>query len=120
MNTPAADISVLVGKKFACVKVRGRANFAASLDFDRLLTGLRQKGFGFFVIELAECAFMDSTFLGVLAGFGLKMTGGDSETSGHAVELLNPNARISELLENLGVMHLFAISRGQCADPATL
>ena len=28
-----------------------------------------------------------------------------------AIELLNPNARISELLENLGVLHLFKVSQ---------
>jgi len=120
MSTPAADISVLVGKKFACVKIRGRANFTASIDFDRLVNGLREKGCLCFVIELSECALMDSTFLGVLAGLGLKMTEGHAAANGHSVELLNTNARIAELLENVGVLHLFKISQGQCAPAETL
>ena len=120
MSAPAADISVLVGKKFACVKVRGRANFTASIDFDRLLKGLREKGYLCFVIELSECALMDSTFLGVLARFGKEMTEGYAGADGQAVELLNPNARISELLENVGVLYLFRVSQGQCASPEAL
>jgi hypothetical protein len=59
---------------------------------------------------------MDSTFLGVLAGFGMKsvaMKNGDS--GGLRIELDNPNSRISELLENLGVAHLFTIHQGVAA-----
>jgi hypothetical protein len=32
--------------------------------------------------------------------------------------LLNPNARITELLENLGVLHLFSIRNGPLIAPA--
>ena len=59
---------------------------------------------------------MDSTFLGVLTGFGLQMNpqaGGDAGT----IELLNPNTRISELLENLGVLHLFKITQAPLQPP---
>jgi anti-sigma B factor antagonist len=107
---------VLVGEKFACVKILGRANFNTSIDFKTLITELRQKGYGYFVLELTECLLMDSTFLGVLAGFGLKMTGGDSPGE-RGIELLNPNPRITELLENLGVLHLFRVSHGELNLP---
>ena len=66
---------VLAGEQFACIKISGRANFTSSIDFRTLITELRQKGYTFFVLDLSECALMDSTFLGVLAGFGLKMSG---------------------------------------------
>jgi len=108
---------VLVGKQFACVKIAGRANFNVSIDFKTLLTELRQKGFSYFVIELSECLLMDSTFLGVLAGFGLKMSQPSDHSPPHLVELRNPNARITELLENLGVLHLFNTSQGPLAAP---
>jgi len=36
---------VLVGKRFACVKIAGRANFNVSIEFKTLLTELWQKGF---------------------------------------------------------------------------
>jgi len=111
---------VLVGKDFACIKIAGRANFNASINFKTVLTELRQKGFSYFVIELSECLLMDSTFLGVLAGFGLKMSQPADGSPPHLVELRNPNARITELLETLGVLHLFNISRGPLATPETV
>ena len=44
---------------------------------------------------------MDSTFLGVLAGFGLKRNPNGS-SDGCGIELLNASARVTELLDNLG------------------
>lgn len=121
MNSPAAQISVLAGQRFACVKIKGRANFTSSIDFNTLVTQLRERGFTYFVIELSECSLMDSTFLGVLAGFGLKMIPKNgAAANGACVELRNPNARIAELLENVGVLHLFKTSEGELASPETL
>src|SRR5581483_6367099 len=51
---------------------------------------------------------MDSTFLGVLSGIGLKFCA-TSNGQGSALELVNPNPRIVEVLDNLGVSHLFQI-----------
>src|SRR5215472_1795015 len=111
MNTPSASMFVLVGEQFACIKIIGRANFTSSIDFKTLIGELRQKGYTYFVLDLSECALMDSTFLGVLAGFGLKLCGAN-KPGASPIELLNPNPRISELLENLGVIHLFKLSEG--------
>ena len=108
MSTLSAKLLVLVGKDFACVKISGRANFSFSPDFKVLLTGLAQKGYTHFIIDLSECVLMDSTFLGVLAGFGLKMNQAGAPNQ-RGIELLNPNARVTELFENLGVLHLFKI-----------
>ncbi len=108
---------VLAGEQFACVKIIGRANFGSSIDFRTLINELRQKGYTFFVLDLSECTLMDSTFLGVLAGFGLKMSATQQEGDEPAIELLNPNARITELLENLGVLHLFRLTQGELKPP---
>ena len=116
MASPSANLSVLVGSNFACVKIAGRANFASSPDFKTLIEQLRQKGYAHFIVDLSECVLMDSTFLGVLAGFGLKMNqAGASNQRG--IELFNPNARITELLENLGALHLFKIITGALQLP---
>lgn len=98
---------VLTGQQFACVKVAGRANFATSVDFKNVLTGLTDKGYPYLVVELSECPLMDSTFLGVLAEFGVKMNPAPGDCAKQAIELRNPNPRVVELLENLGVLHLF-------------
>jgi anti-anti-sigma regulatory factor len=111
MSNPTAKLSVLVGENFACVKIAGRANFMSSPDFKTLLTELNQKGYCRFIVDLSECLLMDSTFLGVLAGFGL-MKNPDGTPGRCEIELANPNARISELLENLGVLPLFKVTTG--------
>ena len=112
----AANLSVLVGKNFACVKIAGRANFACSPDFKTLLDELAQKGFTHFIIELSECALMDSTFLGVLAGFGMKLSAKNTPAD-RGIELHNATARVSELLENLGAAHLFKSTSGPLQLP---
>src|SRR5438046_6791784 len=93
MNTPSANLSVLVGDQFACIKIVGRANFSSSIDFKTLLNELKDKGYSYFVLDLSACTLMDSTFLGVLAGFGLKMLSNQKVPGDPAIELLNPNAR---------------------------
>jgi anti-anti-sigma regulatory factor len=113
----SATLSVLVGKNFVCLKIGGRANFASSPDFKTLLNELAQKGFRHFIIDLGECVLMDSTFLGVLAGFGMKLNpcGAPAE---RGIELHNATARVSELLENLGAAHLFKTTSGPLQLPA--
>src|SRR5205814_9194252 len=112
MKTPASNLLVWVGDKVVCIKIAGRASFNSSVDFKTLITSLHQKGYPRFVMDLSQCLLMDSTFLGVLAGLGLKfgaIRNGDPEP---CLELLNPNARIVDLLENLGVSHLFKVLKG--------
>ena len=119
MNSLANNLAVWVGDQLVCVKVAGRANFSGSVDFKTLVTGLWEKGYHRFVLDLSECLLMDSTFLGVLAGLGLKLNNhpapaGQANANGqHAIELLNPSPRIADLLENLGITHLFDIRRGR-------
>lgn len=110
MSASAATLLVFVSDKLACIRILGRANFTSSLDFKTLVQELLRKDYKCFVLDLTDCVLMDSTFLGVLAGFGLKMNAGhDEAANGHSIELMNPNPRIAELLENLGVLHLFAV-----------
>ena len=116
MSTSPAKLSVLVGKDFACLKIAGRANFSFSPDFKTLLTELSQKGYNRFVIDLSECMLMDSTFLGVLAGFGIKLNQAGAPDQ-RGIELLNANARVTELLENLGALHLFKTTSGALPLP---
>src|SRR6267142_6868375 len=106
MVKSSVNLSVFVGKNFACVKIAGRANFSFSPDYKTLLAELVQKGYGHFIIDLSECVLMDSTFLGILSGFGLKLNPA-SGAGQPGIELLNSNTRVTELLETLGVLHLF-------------
>src|SRR5258705_5941808 len=106
MNAPSAKLLVLVGEKFSCIKIVGKANFNSSVDFKALVSELRQKGYTYFVLDLSECLLMDSTFLEVLTGFKLKLGQEDHDRCDSRIELLNANPQITDLLENLGVIHL--------------
>jgi anti-sigma B factor antagonist len=113
MSNSAASLMVALFDHVVCIKVSGKANFTSSIDLKKVVTELAQRGCKHFVLDLSECVLMDSTFLGTLAGIGLKYGNGNSEGNAAAVELLNPNSRIAELLENLGVAHLFTISKNE-------
>ena len=116
MAAPSAKMLVLACKDFACVKIAGRVNFTYGPDFKTLMTELARNGYSHFIIDLSECALMDSTFLGILAGFGLKLNPAGSPDN-HGIELLNPNSRIADLLENLGALHLFKVTTGTLQLP---
>ena len=112
MTNNAPSLQVALVDHAAIVKVDGRANFNTSVTFKRLVTELKNRGFDQFLVDLSDCVTMDSTFLGVLAGFGLKGSVAKPEPGNIAIELLNPNERIMELLESLGVLHLFKVAQG--------
>ena len=106
-----AKMMVLVDSNTACVKISGRANFTSSVDFKTLINELHQNGSNCFILDLTDCVLMDSTFLGVLAGFAVKMSGGNGHGKAGRIELFNPNTRITDILESLGVLHLFHITK---------
>jgi len=110
MKPTAANLSVWVSEREAWIRIGGRASFNNSVDFKTLINSLAQNGCSHFILDLTECLVMDSTFLGVLAGLGIKYPHNGNDNP--AFDLLNPNNRIADLLENLGVMHLFHIVRG--------
>lgn len=122
MSTAPAQLSVFVSGHLACIKIAGRANFTASIDFKQLVNELQQKGFTCYVLDLSECMLMDSTFLGVLAGLALKMREPKCGKNGHdsQIGLLNANGRNLESLENLGVLPMFKILNGTDRLPAEL
>jgi hypothetical protein len=75
------------------------------------------KGLKEFVLDLSDCLIMDSTFLGVLAKTGLQVHKQlPNNASVNHVHLLNPNERVNNLIDNLGVLGFFDIL---CDDRAT-
>ena len=109
-NSPV--ISVAVVEHTAFIKLPPRANFASSVEFKTLVNELRPRGVDRFVLDLGACVTMDSTFLGVLAGLALRNSDGkeiNRDGEKLRLDLLNPNQRIADLLDNLGVVHLFNV-----------
>lgn len=116
MTTSPANLMVLTGDRFACVKVTGRATFTQAVDFKALLAGLEARGYPCIVIELSECSLMDSTFLGVLAALAARLNVANGECETRAIELRHANARLVDLLESLGVLHLFKMGHEETVD----
>jgi anti-sigma B factor antagonist len=114
MSESSAKLMVAVCDQVVFIKINGRGDFNLSLDLKKLFDELRQRGYRRFVLELCSCLMMDSTFLGLLASQALKFSDA-SQPPGASMALINPNPRIAEVLENLGVAHLFKIT--DCADP---
>ena len=114
MKTPVSSgLTVCMGKDEVWIRVCGRANFSCSHDLKKLVHELQERGYHSFVLDLSECLLMDSTFLGVLAGLGLKLSANGNGKPPRSIQLLNPSTRIAELLENLGVTQLFQVRHGQ-------
>jgi anti-sigma B factor antagonist len=111
-----ANLMVAVFDQGVCIKVCGKADFTSSLDLKKLINELWLRGHNRFVFELCDCVTMDSTFLGMLSGLGLKFRNG-SASQGSPLELFNPKPRITEVLDSVGVAHLFKITC--CTDPLT-
>jgi len=120
MTMSPTRLFVSVAEPAVYLKIAGRANFASSVDFKTLVSELRRRGCFRFVLDLTDCPLMDSTFLGVLAGLGLQLAQATPAAPETGIELLNPHARVADLLDNLGIAHLFKTTQGAPPlDPCT-
>ena len=115
MSVTSSRLWVAVQDSTVFIKIAGRANISISVDFKRVLLELHQRGYRHFVMDLTSCLIMDSTFLGVLAGFRLKMGQPAGNGESLCISLLNPNPRVADLLDNLGIIQLFNIINGEAA-----
>ncbi len=101
-----SSISVAVEPPEAWIRIAGRAAVESSRDFKAAVQKLTAEGTTHFILDLSECFLMDSTFSGVLAGL---IGPADSTAAGQPVRrftLVQPNERVADLLDNLGVLPL--------------
>ena len=71
-------------------------------DFSR---EMMNRGHREFVLDLKNCSVMDSTFMGTLAGMGLRL----KELGQGNLHVINANDRNTDLLQNLGLDQLFEL-----------
>jgi len=90
------------------VKVVGRGSFQNSGCLKAFYLQLLKDGVTRFVIDLGACTYLDSTFLGILLGLGLKLR----ESGRGLLNILNASSRNLELLRNLGLDRLIQVSGG--------
>ena len=96
-------------------RVVGRGTFQNSQPLRQFALEKIDQGQDEFVIDLGSCQGMDSTFLGVLAGIGLRLRQNGPTASIHIV---NINPRNMDLLQTLGLDRLFLINAETPAPPA--
>jgi anti-sigma B factor antagonist len=92
-----------------CIRVVGRGTFQNSQPLRDFARPMIERGQHEFVIDLGQCQGLDSTFLGVLAGIGLRL-----REAGHGAttRVIHADARQAELLQTLGLDRLFDIQAG--------
>ncbi len=99
---------------FVWLRVSGRGTFQTSAGMKEYARRMIQRGHRAFVIDLAECELMDSTFMGTMAGIALRLR----ELGSGSLSVLHPNPRNRMLLENLGLDHLFSFDLPEGATAA--
>lgn len=90
------------------VKVVGRGSFQNSGCLKVFYQQLLKEGVNRFVVDLDACTYLDSTFLGILLGLGLKL----KDAGNGLLHILNASPRNLELLKNLGLDRLINIHGG--------
>jgi Anti-anti-sigma regulatory factor (antagonist of anti-sigma factor) len=95
------------------LRVMGRGTFQTSAGMKEYARRMIQRGRRHFVVDLAACELMDSTFMGTLAGLALRLR----EFGTGGLTVINGNARNTMLLENLGLDHLFSFTLPEGITP---
>ncbi|MGC9452512.1 MAG: STAS domain-containing protein [Oceanipulchritudo sp.] len=92
------------------VKINGKASFLNSAPVKDLFDRLYEQGKKRFIIDFQKCTGMDSTFLGILAGLGIRLMKAEEKGS---VVLCRLGARNLELIQNLGLHRLLTVDTGE-------
>ena len=92
------------------IRIEGRACFLNSACLRDFVTQMIKSGKSRFVIDFLRCTSMDSTFLGVLAGFALELL--KTKPKGSLV-LTRMGQRNLELVRNLGLHKLLTIDSSE-------
>ncbi|MFZ1055794.1 MAG: STAS domain-containing protein [Opitutaceae bacterium] len=88
------------------VRIEGRASFLNSACLRDFVAQMMKSGKTRFVVDFLRCTSMDSTFLGVLAGFALELRKGAQKGS---LVLTRMGQRNLELVRNLGLHKLLTV-----------
>ena len=116
MTETLKGISVGVVNNEVHVRVVGRGTFQNSQPLRRYALEMLERGTKEFIVDLGTCDGMDSTFLGVLAGIGLRVAA--NGRAGH-IRVANVSARNLELLQTLGLDRLFSMNESYAPPPSS-
>ncbi len=108
-----SSIQVGVNGKAVWVKVEGKGNFLNSGNLKDFTREMVQRGYREFVFDLENCAMMDSTFMGTMAGVALRL-----KELGHGhLHVVHCGQRSRDLLTGLGLDQIFQIHSNGSGAP---
>jgi anti-sigma B factor antagonist len=85
------------------VRIEGRGTFQNSAGLKEFAAEMTRRGHRDFIVDLATCELMDSTFLGTLTGIALGLPAGGKLT------VIRANERNRGVMQNLGLDRIFAV-----------
>ncbi len=108
-----SSIQVGVNGQTVWVKVEGKGSFLNSGNLKEFTSEMVKRGYREFVVDLADCATMDSTFMGTIAGLALRL-----KEIGHGhLDIVHCGQRSHDLLCGLGLDQIFSIHANGTAGP---
>ncbi len=108
-----SSIQVGVNGPAVWVKVEGKGSFLNSGNLKEFAREMVDRGYREFVIDLENCAMMDSTFMGTMAGVALRL-----KELGHGhLHIVHCTNRSRELLSGLGLDQIFSIHGNGSSAP---
>jgi anti-sigma B factor antagonist len=109
-----SSIQVGVNGPTVWVKVEGKGSFLNSGNLKEFAREMLDRGYREFVIDLADCAMMDSTFMGTMASVALRL----KELGRGHLHVVHCRNRSRDLLSGLGLDQIFDIhTNGATAPP---
>ena len=108
-----SSIQVGVNGPAVWVKVEGKGSFLNSGNLKEFAREMVDRGYREFVIDLANCAMMDSTFMGTMAGVALRL----KELGRGHLHVVHCGNRSRELLSGLGLDQIFSIHANGAVAP---
>jgi anti-sigma B factor antagonist len=108
-----SSIQVGVNGPTVWVKVEGKGSFLNSGNLKEFAREMLDRGYREFVIDLADCAMMDSTFMGTMASVALRL----KELGRGHLHVVHCRNRSRELLSGLGLDQIFDIHTDGATPP---
>jgi anti-sigma B factor antagonist len=108
-----SSIQVGVSGPTVWVKVEGKGSFLNSGNLKEFAREMLDRGYREFVVDLEDCAMMDSTFMGTMASVALRL-----RELGHGhLHIVHCGNRSQELLSGLGLDQIFDIRANGASPP---
>jgi len=104
---------VLMDAERAWIRVSGRGTLAVGPPLREFIQQAEQSGVREAILELADCDSMDSTFLGLIAGFAMRL-----RRAGGRMLAVSPGERVQRLFRTLGLDRLLEIAPRPPAESA--